>query len=184
MNRATPWINHITKTCNAQPSPSLSDGHIAVKTEPWGLGGGSAIAQVYMPLSRQQCWQKVTNYPQWVNYFPDITHSQVLAKNQQLYQKGIKDFILLRIEVEIYLQIRETLNQAIEFQLLKGSFSEFLAYLHLQDYQQGTLVSYAVQATPNFPVPAPLIEQALKIELPANMRHMRQVLCSLTEDTK
>jgi len=100
-----------------------------------------------------------------------------LPKSQQLYQKGIKDFILLRVEVEIYLQIRETGNQAIEFELLKGSFSEFLAYLHLQDYQQGTLLSYAVQATPNFPIPAPLIEQALKLELPANMRHMRQVLC-------
>ncbi|MBP0014871.1 MAG: cyclase [Roseofilum sp. SBFL] len=177
MNQATAWIDRIAKACNTEPSASLGDGHISVKTEPWGLGGGSAIAQLYLPLSRQQCWQKVSNYSQWVNYFPDITYSQVLPKSQQLYQKGIKDFILLRVEVEIYLQIRETCNQAIEFELLKGSFSEFLAYLHLQDYQQGTLLSYAVQATPNFPIPAPFIEQALKIELPANMRHMRQVLC-------
>jgi len=178
MNQATLWIDRIAKACNTEPSASLSDGRISVKTEPWGFGGGSAIAQLHLPLSRQECWQKVTNYPQWINYFPDITHSQVLPKSQQLYQKGIKDFILLRVEVEIYLQVRETLNQAIEFELIQGSFSEFLAYLHLQDYQQGTLVSYAVQATPNFLVPAPIIEQALKIELPANMRHMRQVLCS------
>ncbi|MDJ1179154.1 SRPBCC family protein [Roseofilum sp. BLCC_M91] len=177
MNQTSVWVNHITKACNTQPSVSVIDGQIFVKTEPWGLGGGSAIAQLYLPLNRQQCWHNVTNYPQWVNYFPDLTQSKVLPNTQHIYQTGVKDFILFRAEVEVYLKVRETLNQAIEFQLIKGSFSEFLAYLHLQDYQQGTLISYAVQATPNFPMPAPLIEQALKIELPANLRHMRQVLC-------
>ncbi len=175
MNRSSQWVAHVSQTCNIEPAESLLQGEISVQTDPWGLGGGSAIAKLYIPLSTLQCWQKLTNYPQWVNYFPDITHSEKLPHTQQLYQKGVKDFILFRTEVEIYLDIRENPYETVEFEFVKGSFSEFLAYLHLQEYHQGTLMTYAVQAALKFPLPPPLIQQALKIELPVNLRCMRKV---------
>jgi hypothetical protein len=35
-----------------------------------------------------------------------------------------------------------------------------------------------VQATPMIPVPSMFIEHAIQMDLPANLRRMRQVICS------
>jgi hypothetical protein len=40
------------------------------------------------------------------------------------------------------------------------------------------LLTYTVQATPNIPIPSIFIQQAMNLELPENMRKMRQVLCN------
>ena len=42
----------------------------------------------------------------------------------------------------------------------------------------GTLLAYTVQATPNIPIPSIFIQQAMNLELPANLCKMRQVLCN------
>jgi hypothetical protein len=42
----------------------------------------------------------------------------------------------------------------------------------------GTLLAYTVQATPNIPIPSIFIQQAINLELPANLCKMRQVLCN------
>ncbi|PHM06495.1 cyclase, partial [Nostoc sp. 'Peltigera malacea cyanobiont' DB3992] len=41
----------------------------------------------------------------------------------------------------------------------------------------GTILAYTVQATPLIPIPSIFIQQAMNLELPANMRKMRQVMC-------
>jgi hypothetical protein len=79
--------------------------------------------------------------------------------------------------VEIYLAVVEINGQQVQFQMEKGSFEDFQAHLELQDYGKGTILSYSVQATPNIPIPSIFIQQAISLELPANMRTMRQVLC-------
>ena len=59
----------------------------------------------------------------------------------------------------------------------KGTFEDFNANLELQDWLDGTLLRYTVQATPNIPIPSMFIQQAMNFELPTNMRRMRQVFC-------
>jgi hypothetical protein len=79
--------------------------------------------------------------------------------------------------VEIYLSVVEVVGQKIQFRMEKGTFEDFNANLELKDCGDGTLLAYTVQATPNIPIPSIFIQQAMNLELPANMRKMRQVIC-------
>jgi Polyketide cyclase / dehydrase and lipid transport len=157
----------------------LIQGEILVKTESHTAWGGAVTAWMYVPLVRSHVWQQLTDYPRWVHYFPDITRSEVLSKGEvkRLYQAAQKAFFFFTAQVEIYLNVVEVLGQQIQFRMEKGSFEDFKANLELQDCGHGTLLAYNVRATPNLLIPSVFIQQAMNLELPANMRKMRQVLC-------
>ena len=87
-------------------------------------------------------------------------------------------FSFFTAQVEVYLNVCEVVQQQIQFRLEQGTFIDFAADLKLQDLGTGTLLTYAVQATPNIPVPTVFIQQAMHLELPENMRKMRQVICA------
>ncbi len=172
----------------AQFSPgdqvALLRGDVLLKSQT-NQDGGAVTAHMYVPLARPQVWPQVTNYSCWTQYFPNIVHSEVIEtvktatqRYRRLYQVGRKGFMLLTAQVEIYLKVVETTCEAIQFRLEQGTFSHFAADLHLQDFNQGTLLSYSVQAAPTIPVPSFLIEQAMKTDLPGNMKQMRRVLCA------
>jgi hypothetical protein len=168
---------------------ALLRGEILLQTRSHSAWGGAVTAQIYLPMERSLVWQKVTDYPCWVQYFPDLIHSEVLQPNpetslkpaslgcKRLHQVATKAFLFLSVQVEIYLNVFEVVQQQIKFQLEKGSFHDFTADLKLQDAGTGTLLTYAVQATPTIPVPSLLIEQAIKLDLPSNLKKMRQVIC-------
>ena len=158
---------------------SLKQGEILLQTRPYMAWGGAFTVQVYLPLPRCQVWDKITNYPQWVNYFPAITQSKILTsgKDKSLYQAAAKNFLFLNVQVEIYLKVVETLHQNIQFQMIKGDFQEFTADLQLQDFLEGTRLIYSAQATPTLIIPSFLIEQALYLEVPVSLRQMRRVMC-------
>ncbi len=157
----------------------LMQGEIFVKLGSHTAWGGSVTTWMYVPLVRSQVWQQLTDYPRWVQYFPDITTSEVLHKGEvkRLYQAAQKAFLFFTAQVEIYLNVVEVLGQQIQFRMEKGTFEDFKASLELKDCGSGTLLAYNVQATPNIPIPSIFIQQAMNFELPANMRKMRQVLC-------
>jgi hypothetical protein len=165
---------------------SLLQGDVLAQTYPHTAWGGAVIAYMYIPKTRSHVWQGITNYSQWIDYFPDMVSSQVLAPAyegyQRLYQSAEKAFLFFSAQAEVYLQVFEQVVektcQQVLFRLERGSFSDFAADLNVQDWENGTLLTYIVQATPTFPVPSLILEQAMRHELPANMRVMRQVLCS------
>lgn len=172
----------------AQFSPSdqvaLLRGDVLLQSQPQQTGG-SVTAHIYVPLARPQVWPQVTNYSCWTQFFPNIIHSEVIEtvktasqRYRRLYQVGRKGFMVLTAQVEIYLKVVETACEAIQFRLEQGTFAHFAADLHLQDFNQGTLLTYSVQAAPTIPVPSFLIEQAMRTDLPGNMRQMRRVLCA------
>jgi hypothetical protein len=97
---------------------------------------------------------------------------------KRLYQAANKAFLLFTAQVEVYLKVLETQNQRIQFYLESGSFQDFSADLQLQTCGEGTVLTYSVQATPLIPVPGIFIEQAIQMDLPANLKQMRQVLCA------
>jgi hypothetical protein len=171
---------------NPVPDPTwnqqkaLLQGEILVETKSHSAWGGAVIAQMYLPITRSHAWQQLTDYPRWVEYFPDVTNSEVLQRGEvkRLYQVAKKTFLFLSVQVEIYLNVFEVLGQHIQFRLEKGTFTDFTADLKLQDFGNGTLLTYSVQATPNIPIPTVFIQQAMHMELPENMRKMRQVLCA------
>lgn len=167
---------------------SLLSGEIVLQTRPHSAWGGAVTAQMYVPLERRQVWQHVTNYPRWVQYFPSLTRSDVLAtytveagsSYKHLHQIAGKTFLFFTAQVEIYLKVFESDHpgrQQIHFQLDKGSFSDFSALLKLQDYHAGTLLTYSVQATPSLPIPTQVIQEGIRLDLPTNMRSMRRVIC-------
>lgn len=171
-------------------TPRLLSGEILLETHPYTTWGGSVTARMHVPRRRPAIWQELTHYPRWVEYFPDIVQSEVLEQhvnNQQmpekrLYQAACKNFLLLPIRVEVYLRVcervREDRSHQIQFRLEKGSFADFSANLLLEDWQEGTLLTYAVRATPLIPIPGQLVQQAIRLDLPTNMQRMRSVLCA------
>lgn len=160
---------------------TMIGGEILVETRSHSSWGGAVTATMYLPVVRSHVWQQVTDYPRWVQYFPDVTKSEVLHRGEakRLYQAAKKAFLFFTAQVEVYLNVIEVVQQQIQFRLERGTFVDFAADLSLQDCQGGTLLTYAVQATPNIPIPSMFIQQAMQLELPANMRKMRQVICGL-----
>ena len=160
---------------------TMIGGEILVETRSHSSWGGAVTATMYLPVVRSHVWQQVTDYPRWVQYFPDVTKSEVLHRGEakRLYQAAKKAFLFFTAQVEVYLNVIEVVQQQIQFRLERGTFVDFAADLSLQDCQGGTLLTYAVQATPNIPIPSMFIQQAMQLELPANMRKMRQVICEL-----
>ena len=160
---------------------TMIGGEILVETRSHSSWGGAVTATMYLPVVRSHVWQQVTDYPRWVQYFPDVTKSEVLHRGEakRLYQAAKKAFLFFTAQVEVYLNVIEVVQQQIQFRLERGTFVDFAADLSLQDCQGGTLLTYAVQATPNIPIPTIFIQQAMQLELPANMRKMRQVICGL-----
>jgi len=159
---------------------ALLRGDVLVQTRSHSAWGGAVTARMYLPLTRAFAWQQLTDYSLWVQYFPDVTRSEVLRRGERvhLYQAARKTFLFFTAQVEVYLSVLEVMQQQIQFRLERGTFIDFAADLKLQDCGAGTLLSYAVQATPNIPIPSVFIQQAMHWELPENMRTMRQVLCA------
>ncbi|MEH2045453.1 SRPBCC family protein [Nostoc sp.] len=157
----------------------LEQGEIFVETRSHKKSGGSVTAWMYLPMVRSHVWQQLTDYPRWVQYFPDITKSEVVDKGEvkRLYQAAQKAFFFFTAQVEIYLNVVEVLGQQIQFRMVNGTFEDFDANLELKDCGNGTILAYTVQATPLIPIPSIFIQQAMNFELPANMRKMRQVMC-------
>lgn len=165
---------------NKEQQKSLIQGQIFLQTRSHTLWGGAVTAWMYLPIVRANAWQQITDYPRWIQYFPDVTKSEIISKGdiKYLYQTAQKAFLFFTAQVEIYLNVVEVLGQQIQFRMEKGTFEDFHAKLEFQDMGNGTLLAYTVQATPNIPIPSIFIQQAMNLELPANMRKMRQVLCN------
>ncbi|NEQ43033.1 MAG: cyclase [Leptolyngbya sp. SIOISBB] len=165
---------------SGQEVAALRRGRVLVETTAHGMMGGAVNAKMYVQASRSDLWAQLTQYSRWTEFFPNISRSEVRASHgdvHQLYQVGRKAFLAIAAEVEIYLKVYEDAYYSLQFRLEKGTFRDFAADLTLQDWQNGTLLTYAVQATPLIPVPSFLIEQGMRQDLPGNMEHMRKVLC-------
>jgi hypothetical protein len=178
--------NYLASTShrNGHDHAALLRGEILLNTRAYSAWGGAVTASMYLPLSRSLAWQQLTDYPRWVQYFPDLVRSEVLQRGdglnsggKRLYQVATKAFLFFTAQVEVYLRVVETVHQKIQFRQEQGSFTDFAAELTLQDYLSGTLLAYSVQATPAIPVPSMFVQQAMQLDLPTNMRKMRQVLC-------
>jgi len=168
-----------SRSHSGQEVEALRRGRVLVEATPHGMMGGAVSAKMYIAAKRADLWAQLTQYDRWVEFFPNISRSEVLTSQQsvhRLYQVGRKAFLAIAAEVEIYLKVYEDTYHSIQFRLEKGTFKDFGADLTLQDWQHGTLLTYAVQATPLIPVPSFLIEQGMRQDLPGNMEHMRQVL--------
>ncbi|NJN38353.1 MAG: cyclase [Acaryochloridaceae cyanobacterium CSU_3_4] len=162
----------------------LLQGEILLDVRSHTNWGGAVTATMYLPRVRSHLWSQLTHYSSWVNYFPDIVKSEVLEyashtveQTHRLYQAARKTFFLMSFEVEIFLRVSECFQQHIQFSMERGSFSDFSADLRLQDCGEGTILTYSVAATPLIPMPSIFIQEAIRADLPGNMRHMRQSLC-------
>jgi carbon monoxide dehydrogenase subunit G len=184
------------KPCDGLETPidltALLNGDVVLRKRPYSAIGGSVVAQIYLPLSPQKVWQELTDYTRWTQYFPDITRSEIIHNGiatvggaqlkkqvKRLYQAASKAFLFLTAKVEIYLKVLETQHQRIQFYFESGSFNDFAADLQLRPHGDGTILTYVVQATPMIPVPSMFIEHAIQMDLPANLRRMRQVMCAV-----
>lgn len=179
-NRPALLFQGATRSQSGHEVESLRRGRVLIDTHPHGLMGGAVSAKMYVKAPRAALWEKLTQYARWTEYFPNITRSEIVKTTEhyhQLYQVGRKAFFAIAAEVDIHLKVYEDPFYSIQFRLEKGTFKDFGADLTLQDWQGGTLLTYAVQATPLIPVPSFLIEQGMRQDLPSNMEHMRRVLC-------
>lgn len=168
-----------------QQMVDLLQGKILLDVRSHTHWGGAVTATMYLPRVRSHIWSQLTTYSRWVRFFPDIVKSEVLehasqtaGQTHRLYQAARKTFFLLSVDVEIFLRVSERFQENIKFSLERGSFSDFSADLTLQDCGEGTILTYSVAATPLIPMPSIFIQEAIRADLPGNMKHMRQALCS------
>src|SRR6476646_215815 len=79
----------------------LVQGEILVETRSHKACGGAVTAWMYLPMVRSQVWQQLTDYPRWVQYFPDITKSEISHKGEvkRLYQAAQKAFFFFTAQV-------------------------------------------------------------------------------------
>ncbi len=167
----------------------LLQGEVLVAAaQPQDGRGAAAKATMYLPISRSQAWEQLTNYSRWVHYFPDIVQSEVLEhdphhphRGYRLYQVAKKNFIVFTAQVEVYLRVFENMQRQIRFRMERGSFGNFSATLSLDDAGAGTILTYAVEATPLVTIPHIFIEQAIVQALPMNMQQMRQALSQVPQ---
>src|SRR5919199_2375165 len=89
---------------------ALLQGEILLETRSHSAWGGAVTAHMYLPIARSHVWQQLTDYPRWVQYFPDVIRSEVLQSGdgltqgcKRLYQVGHKAFLFLSVQVEAYL---------------------------------------------------------------------------------
>ncbi|MEO0407052.1 MAG: SRPBCC family protein [Cyanobacteria bacterium P01_A01_bin.135] len=179
-NVASASTSNISLSLNRQ---ALIEGDILLQTRNHSAWGGAVTAQMFLPRHRSAVWSQITNYSRWVEFFPDVVRSEIIGASQgkkRLYQLARKAFLFFTAEAEIQLSVSELIDktsQKLQFVMEQGTFKDFSATLELQDYDQGTLLTYSVQATPSFPVPSTIIQQAMRLDLPANMKQMRRVIC-------
>ncbi|MEB3229611.1 MAG: SRPBCC family protein [Leptolyngbyaceae bacterium] len=180
-----------SNTIDPHQRHALLRGDVLLDIHPYSAWGGAVTATMYIPSQRSHVWQELTNYSQWVKFFPDLVHSEVLSsvvergkracKGKRVYQVARKAFLMFSAQVEIYLRAIEVTHQKavqkIQFQMERGTFKDFSADLEIQDYDNGTLLTYSVKATPLIPIPAAFIQEAIKMDLPSNMKQMRRVIC-------
>lgn len=163
----------------------LTRGEILVDTQAHTSWGAAVTARMFLPMQLTSVWEQLTDYPRWVQFFPDINHSEVLLERadrswKRLYQAATKNFLLFQAQVDIHLKVFEQYlkgkRSRIQFRMERGSFNDFSADLHLEQYGDGTLLTYQVKATPSIPVPSVFVQQAIRMDLPANLEQMRRVL--------
>ena len=104
-------------TFSAAEQAALLQGEVLIQTRSHSAWGGAVTAQMYLPLARSRVWQQVTDYPRWVQYFPDVIRSEVLHRGEgtRLYQVARKAFLFFSAQVEVYLNVFEVLGQQIQF---------------------------------------------------------------------
>lgn len=168
---------------------ALLRGEVLTQTRSHAAGGAAIVARMYLPVSRSQVWQGVTDYSRWVKYFPSLTHSQVIERGtslarrgkRRLYQAAGCAFLCFSARVEVYLTAIETLHRRIQFRFERGTFNDFAAELTLDDCDAGTLLTYSVRATPTIPVPSLLLQQGIELAFPENLRQMRRTICATAQ---
>ncbi|MCU0524566.1 MAG: cyclase [Elainella sp. Prado103] len=180
-------VDPIDLVGNKADQAALLSHEILLHTRPHSAWGGAVTAQMYLPLERSAVWRQVTHYARWVEYFPSLTQSVLLSSSlsidqpyQRLYQVASKSLLCFTAQVEIYLKVFEIpglKRDRIQFEFEQGSFQDFSAELKLQDLHRGTLLTYGVKATPTLPIPTQIIQEGIRLDLPTNMRSMRQVIC-------
>ncbi len=181
-NAARP-ASFVSSTPCSKESSALINGDVLLQTHDHSAWGGAVTAQMFLPRHRTNVWEQITNYSRWVEFFPDVVRSEIVSVShgkKRLYQLARKAFLFFTAEAEVQLSVVELMTQTgqrLQFIMERGTFKDFSATLELQDYGDGTLLTYSVKATPSFPVPSPVIQQAMRLDLPANMRQMRRVIC-------
>ena len=190
LNSTRPARSRLTSGSAQGERAALLRGEILLETSSHTAWGGAVTARMYLSATRSRVWQQLTDYPNWVNFFPDLNRSEVLQQGvdvthadtspkryKRLYQAASKSLLIFSARVEVYLRVYEILQQQLQFRLEKGDFLDFSADLQLQDWNNGTLLTYAVRATPSIPIPSLFMQQVMQLGLPDNMRQMRRVLC-------
>lgn len=161
----------------------LQQGEILLETRSHTDWGAGVTAWMYVPADRAYVWQELTCYPRWVEFFPDLTESTVIADHgsrwKRVHQAAKKNFVVFQAHVSIQLKVFETVTgdrHRLRFRMEAGDFRDFSADLQLDDWGEGTLLTYSVQATPTIPIPSMLMQQAIRLDLPANLKQMRSCL--------
>jgi carbon monoxide dehydrogenase subunit G len=174
------------QSINATLDP-LANGDVLVEASVRSAREAEVEITLHLPLPRAYVWQHLSDYTRWSEFFPNLLCSRVVESHPEawrgklLHQVAGLPFLDLGPKVDIYLRAFEIEHKSIRFKLIRGSFTNFAAELRLDDREQGTLLTYRVEAQLAFPVPPFLIRQGIQGAFLSNLKHMRRMLCEAVQ---
>jgi hypothetical protein len=151
---------------------------LVLKTRPHGFLGGHLSATLAFTPPPAVVWHHLIDYPRWVEYLPDMCHSEILAPTPEghtrVRQIGQKTIFGFNAQAELELRMETEAPYQLRCHMEKGCIGDFRATFMLRPWRQGCLLTFTGQAVPLFPVPGFMVEHVLRQGIPDNLRHMRR----------
>ena len=115
--------------------------------------------QLDLPVPPRAAWATLTDYAQFVDFVPDVTHSRLLPSGiheRLLDLRGKNRVLFFSAEYRAVLALQEEGEERIRFKAVSGNFKELEGEWHLSPNGAGTRIAYRARLVPDFWVP-PLI---------------------------
>lgn len=136
-------------------------------------------ARVPLPVTREQAWAVLTDYPHMASFLPNLQEARVLSSEGNrltTFQRGTARFGLFSYDFEVTREVSLQPQAAVHSHLLSGNMKQFDADAILHDTTQGLVLDYRSDSVPSFWLPAfvikPFAEHETREQFDAMRREM------------
>jgi ribosome-associated toxin RatA of RatAB toxin-antitoxin module len=132
----------------------------------------SATVNIAHPV--EQIWQILTDYDHLADFIPNLAESRRIEHPEggiRLEQVGTESLMKLKVCLRVVLDMVERFPYAIEFNMVKGDFRQFVGAWELEPLERAnvTRLRYVVTVLPGRTMPMALIERNLRRNLVRNL---------------
>lgn len=154
---------------------------VEVKIEKIAERKRQITAKIQIPQSVEHVWKVLTDYEALVEFIPNLAKSRRLAHPTggiRLEQVGSQRVLNFNFCARVVLDLEESFQQTINFQMVEGDFKDYSGSWCLEPYcvgeDVGTNLCYTINIWTKVSMPFTLIERRLKNDLQLNLLAIKQ----------